>query len=63
LSWQLTTGKTEGSEIVEQIMLDAFETQIDLNRLDVFKVEIEGCEERFIAAARGGPRRQSATCQ
>ena len=41
----------EKSEIVEQITLDAFANQIHLDRLDFVKVDIEGCEERFIEGA------------
>lgn len=43
----------EKSEVVEQITLDAFADKNHLGRLDVVKVDIEGCEERFIG---GGAR-------
>jgi FkbM family methyltransferase len=44
----LAVEKSEGGEIVEQITLDAFVSRHDLKRLDVVKVDIEGCEERFV---------------
>jgi FkbM family methyltransferase len=39
---------SQDSEMVEQITLDAFVTRNDLKRVDFVKVDIEGCEERFI---------------
>jgi FkbM family methyltransferase len=38
----------QDSEMVEQITLDAFVEQKELKRVDFVKVDIEGCEERFI---------------
>jgi FkbM family methyltransferase len=38
--------ETEDSDLVDQITLDAFAD--DLKRLDMIKVDIEGCEERFL---------------
>lgn len=39
---------TQGCDFVDQITLDSFAEQNTLSRLDVIKVDIEGCEERFL---------------
>lgn len=42
----------EDCEFVEQVTLDTFAEQNRLTRLDIIKVDIEGCEERFLAGGR-----------
>lgn len=40
--------ETQGCDSADQTTLDSFAVQNHLNRLDIIKVDIEGCEERFL---------------
>jgi FkbM family methyltransferase len=40
--------ETKGCDFADQTTLDSFAAQNHLGRLDIIKVDIEGCEERFL---------------